>query len=130
MVEGDDSDNRTLDTMKSEAARQHIDSLKESFLRLMAWDKSTNVYRELIDELTHMPEYKNDPEWKMVSRVDQWNIKEPPSETLGKYAPPRSWGFTSKQSPSANGKVRGAPRGSGSATSNWDIHRPSSLIGS
>ncbi len=125
VVEGDDGDDRTPDTMKSKAARQHVELLKQSFLRLKGWDKSQNVYRELIDELTHMPEYKSDAEWRKVANVDQWNIKEPPSETLGKYAPPQSWEFANKQSASGNGEVRVAPRRSGMgmkrATSNWGI---------
>lgn len=130
VVEGDDGDDRTLDTMESKVARQQVELLKQSFLRLKGWDKSKGVYRELIAELTNMPEYKSEAEWKKLPNVDQWSTKEPPSETLGKYVPPQNWEFPSKQSLSGNGEVRIVPRRPGMgmkrATSNWGmglIHR-------
>ena len=130
VVEGDDGDDRTLDTMDSKAARQHVEWLKQSFLRLKGWDKSKDVYRELIEELVNIPEYKKDPERIKEANVDQWNTKEAPSETVGKFVPPQNWEFSSKQRLSGDGEVKVVSRrpdmGMKRATSNWGmglIHR-------
>jgi len=130
VVEGDDGDDRTLDTMDSKAARQHVELLKQSFLRLKSWDKSSVVYRELLDELINTPEYKGKPEWENMPSLDQWNVKEPPSDTLGKFAPPQNWEFASTQNRAGDGEARvvsGRPgMGVKRATSNWGmgpIHR-------
>ncbi|KAL9099745.1 MAG: hypothetical protein Q9163_004799 [Psora crenata] len=125
VVEGDDGDDRTLDTMDSEVARRHVELLKQSFLRLKGWDKSKDVYRDLIDGLINMPEYKSKPEWKSLQSVDQWNLKEQASEKLGKFTAPENWEFASKQSLSDNGSVKDTTRRPGMAmkraTSNWGV---------
>ena len=130
VVEGDDGDDRTLDTMESEAARRHVELLKQSFLRLKGWDKSKDMYHDLIKELLNMPQYKSESEWKTVANVDQWDINEAPSESLGKYVPPQNWELRSKQKLSGNREIRVVPRKPGMgmkrATSNWGmslIHR-------
>jgi hypothetical protein len=60
-----------------------------------------------------------------VPTVDQWNTKESPSDTLGKFVPPQNWELPSKQSLSANGEAGVVPRQPGlhmkRATSNWGM---------
>ena len=112
--------------MDSTIARQQVELLKQTFLRLKGWDKSQDNYRELLHDLLNMPEYKGKAEWKNMAKTDQWNTKEAPSETLGKFTPPPDWEFASKQSISGNGESRGlVPRRSGMgmkrATSNWGM---------
>lgn len=91
VVEGDDGDDRTLDTMESGDARRQVELLKQSYLRLRGWDKSPEIYKDLIDGLRAMPEFKGKPEWKDVRPVNEWNPKEAVSETLGKFEAPKTW---------------------------------------
>ena len=93
VVEGDDGDDRTLDTMKAGAALDQLELLKQSWLRLRGWDKSLEVYVELVQELKDMPEYKGSKEWKDVRLPSEWNSKEAPSETLGRFSAPPKWDF-------------------------------------
>ena len=64
VVEGDDGDDRTLDTMEPGTARQNLDWLKVSYQRLYGWDKSARVYKDLMDELLSVQEYKGKAEFK------------------------------------------------------------------
>lgn len=93
VVEGDDGDDRTLDTTDSDTALHQIALLKQSFLRLGGWDKSRDVYDTLITELKKMPEYSSIKEWKSLSPPSEWNPKETPSKTLGKFVAPTHWQF-------------------------------------
>ena len=93
VVEGDDGDDRTLDTMEAGPALDQLELLKQSWLRLRGWDKSLEVYVELVQELKDMPEYKGSQEWKDVRLPSEWNGKEAPSDTLGKFTAPEKWDF-------------------------------------
>ncbi|KAL6718409.1 hypothetical protein ACLMJK_004498 [Lecanora helva] len=92
VVDGDDGDDRTPDKLSPRTARNHLDLLKQSYLRLQGWDKSAAMYKSLVQSLITM--YKGEPEWKDVKGVETWDCnKEKPSETLGKFAPPAKWEF-------------------------------------
>ena len=126
VVEGDDGDDRTLDTMEAGRALKQLELLKQSWLRLRGWDKSLDVYVELVQELKNMPEYKGSKEWKDVRLPSEWNSKEAASETLGKFSLPREWDFVAKEDGSVgNGHGKEGPRRSGMnvkrATSNWGL---------
>ena len=129
-VEGDDGDDRTVDTLPSQTARKHLDLLKQSFLRLKGWDKSPATYKELVNALIEL--YKGKPEWKDVHAIDNWNNKEQPSETLGKFVAPKDWEFAKAEELNEQGNVKeskGLRRpgmGVKRATSNWgmgEVHR-------
>ena len=131
VVEGDDGDDRTIDTMSPKAARKHLDLLKQSYLRLKGWDKSPALYKDLVSAL--MKTYKGKPEWKDVHGTDSWNCnKEHASETLGKFVAPKEWEFAGPEDLDAQGDVKetkGLRRpgmGVKRATSNWgigEVHR-------
>ncbi|KAL8713127.1 MAG: hypothetical protein Q9220_002648 [cf. Caloplaca sp. 1 TL-2023] len=125
IVEGDDGDDRTQDDTDSKSAINQVELLKQSFLRLHGWDKSPEIYKDLIHDIKEMPAYASQPEWKNVRPVSEWNPKEPASETLGKYEAPQSWGLVTKQN-------KGEARDSSSqarpkmnvkrVTSNWGMN--------
>ncbi|KAL8834428.1 MAG: hypothetical protein Q9170_003750 [Blastenia crenularia] len=126
VVEGDDGDDRTLDTMEPAIAREQIELLKQSYLRLRGWDKSPEIYKDLIDELKQMPEYKSKPELKDVRPTNEWNLKEAPSETKGKFEAPKTWELVKPEAIAENGEIRETPtkRPGGNvkrATSNWGL---------
>ena len=131
VVEGDDDDDSTVDTMSPQAARKHLDLLKQSYLRLKGWEKSPAVYKDLVNALINM--YKGKAEWKDVHGIDSWNFnKEHPSETLGKFVTPKEWEFASPEDLDAQGDAKGAKglrrpgMGVKRATSNWgigEVHR-------
>ncbi|KAL8687481.1 MAG: hypothetical protein Q9218_006359, partial [Villophora microphyllina] len=93
VVEGDDGDDRTHDTMDSATALDQITLLKQSYLRLRGWNKSPETYIDLISDLKKMPEYKDQKEWKQLTLPNEWNSKETPSETLGRFFAPKEWDF-------------------------------------
>ncbi|KAL9029307.1 MAG: hypothetical protein Q9196_002433 [Gyalolechia fulgens] len=127
VVEGDDGDDRTLDTMDAATARHEVDLLKQAFLRLGGWDKAPEVYIELIDDLKSMPEYKSTPEFKDVKPASAWSPKEPASETLGKFEAPKTWEIVKPEAITESGEVRDTmqPERKGRnvqrATSNWGM---------
>jgi len=133
VVEGDDGDDRTVDTMASQTALKHVNLLKQSFLRLKGWDKSVATYRDLVDALRQM--YKAEPGWKDVYGVETWDFnKEKPSETLGNFVAPKDWEFVKPEDLDEKGELKGRKglRRSGMnmkrATSNWgigEVHRVS-----
>ena len=126
VTEGDDGDDRTLDELSPHDARKQLDLLRQSYLRLQGWDKSAANYKAIVDELIQM--YKGKPEWKDVKSIDTWNFsKEKPSETFGKFAPPKNWEFASSGDLDEQGNAHksSGPRRPGMgvkrATSNWGI---------
>jgi hypothetical protein len=92
VVDGDDDDDRTLDTMKAPRARKHLDLLKHAYLRLKGWDKEASVYQVLVNQLINMPVYKNDPEFKGVQGTSKWSLKDTDTG-MGKYVPEIRWEF-------------------------------------
>lgn len=133
VVEGDDGDDRTLDTMASQTALKHVNLLKQSLLRLKGWDISAATYKDLVDALRQM--YKAEPGWNHVHGVETWDfIKEKPSETLGNFIAPKDWEFAKPDDLDEKGELEGRKglRRSGMnmkrATSNWgigELHRVS-----
>lgn len=131
VVEGDDGDDRTIDTMPSQTARKHVDLLKQSFLRLKGWDKSATTYKDLVNALREM--YKGEPQWKDVQGIDTWGFnKEQPSETLGNSVAPKEWDSAKPEDLDEQGDVKGTKglrrpgMGVKRATSNWgigEVHR-------
>lgn len=126
VVEGDDGDDRTLDTLGATQARHQVELLKQSFLRLHGWDKSPEIYVDLIHDLKQMPEYKSSPAWKDVRPVNEWNPKEAASETVGKFEAPKTWFLVAPGSLSENGVIKGnGVKSPGMnvrrATSNWGM---------
>ena len=126
VVDGDDGDDRTLDTMDAGTARKHLDLLKQSYLRLKGWDKSASSYKELVSAVIKM--YKGSAAFKDVQGTDSWNFnKEQPSETLGKFVTPREWEFAKPEHLDEKGDaketegLRRPGMGVKRATSNWGI---------
>ncbi|KAL8781838.1 MAG: hypothetical protein Q9213_005840 [Squamulea squamosa] len=127
VVEGDDGDDRTLDTMDSKTALDQVERLKQSYLRLGGWAKSEDIYKNLINDLKQMPQYKSQPEWKNVRPVNEWNVKEAPSETLGKFQAPRTWELVKQEQMNEEGEIRDTPikrpgMNVKRATSNWGLN--------
>ncbi|KAL8902696.1 MAG: hypothetical protein Q9207_004463 [Kuettlingeria erythrocarpa] len=129
ITEGDDGDDSTQDTIGSKDARHQVELLKQSFLRLRGWDKSPEIYRDLIDDLKRMPEYKDRQEWKNVHPVTEWDPKEPASETEGKFLtpPPTTWFLVRPEDLDGKGGIRGTAAGKRAGaqvkrvTSNWGM---------
>lgn len=129
VVEGDDGDDRTLDTMDAPRVVEQLELLKQTFLRLHGWDKSPQVYTELFHELKAMPEYKSSKQIQSLSPPDKWNPKEPASETVGRFQAPNQWDFMHKEEMTlgANGEMiqKEVSRRPGMnvkrATSNWGV---------
>ena len=133
VVEGDDGDDRTLDTTDSDTALRQIELLKQSFLRLGGWDKSRDVYDGLVSDLKKMPEYSSIKEWKTLALPSEWNPKEAPSKTLGRFVAPTHWQFIAPHEEEEVRDVRGvaSPKqpstphrpgmGVKRATSNWGL---------
>lgn len=110
VVEGDDSDNRTVDTMDSKRVRMHIEWLKQCYLRLQGWDKSEATYKDLVGAILHMEKYRGKPEWQGVQGADRWDKKEAPSDSVGKFVVPKEWEFEDPESADGGG-YRGGYRG-------------------
>ncbi len=129
IVEGDDGDDSTQDTINSKDARHQVELLKQSYLRLRGWDKSPEIYRDLIEDLKRMPEFKDRPEWKDVRPVGEWDPKEPASETEGKFLPPspKSWFLVRPEDFDGKGGIRETAAGKRPGaqvkrvTSNWGM---------
>lgn len=125
IVEGDDGDDRTVDVVDAVIARRHLDLLKQSFLRLKGWDKSATTYRDLVNALVKLnkgsSEFKNVP----ANVTDTWDFnKEQPSETVGKFIPPKQWEFATaeillKQEDETAKAPKRPGMGNLRATSNW-----------
>lgn len=126
VVEGDDGDDRTIDTMHSETAKKHVEWLKQSYLRLQGWDKSEATYRDLVNALLSMKEYRNKPEWQGVRGVEHWDKKEPASDSIGKFVVPQKWEFldpktADQQDGSSSSSGHRTGMGMKRATSNWGL---------
>lgn len=94
VVEGDDGDDRTVDTMDSKRVKMHVEWLKQCYLRLHGWDKSPAVYEDLVRAILHMEEHKHQPEWQGVQGVEHWDYKkEAASDSVGTFVVPREWEF-------------------------------------
>lgn len=133
VTEGDDGDDSTQDTMDSKTALHQVELLKQSYLRLHGWDKSPEIYRDLINDLKQMPEYKSLPEWKNLRPVNEWNPKEPASETEGKFKTPDTWYLVKPEDFDEKGEIRETTAKRPGAhvkrvTSNWGMNFVHNLL--
>lgn len=128
VVDGDDGDDRTVDTMDSERVKMHVEWLKQCYLRLQGWDKSAATYKNLVNELLHMEEYRHKPEWQGVHGTDKWDKKESASDSIGKFVVPQDWEFEDPETANKkdNAKEITTCKRSGMgikrATSNWGMN--------
>ena len=128
VVEGDDGDDRTVDTMDSKRVKMHVEWLKQCYLRLQGWDKSAALYRDLLNAILHMEEYRHKPEWQGVPGTDHWDKKEPASDTVGTFVVPSEWAFTDPDTATkqADATAPAPSQRSGMAmkraTSNWGLN--------
>lgn len=104
VVEGDDDDDRTIDTVEPEIARKHLDELKRCYQLLGGWDKSAEVYKDIVTRLINMKEFKGHPEFKGVQSTDKWNVEEKAGEARN-FAAPKEWMFGASELVSGNGQV-------------------------
>ena len=93
VVEGDDGDDNTVDTMDSKRVKMHVEWLKQCYLRLQGWDKSPDTYENLVHAILHMEEYRHKPEWNGVRGAEDWDKNEPASDSIGKFVAPKEWEF-------------------------------------
>ena len=131
IVEGDDGDDRTIDTLNPEAAYEQVQLLKQTYLRLKGWDKPLEIYNDLITDLKSLPAYSSQKQWKELSLPKTWSYqKESPSETLGKFFPPKEWELVKPENVNEKGDAvreevvpRRRPGGGAMkrATSNWGL---------
>jgi hypothetical protein len=131
VVEGDDFDDKTPDTVTPEMARLHLDLLKQTHLRLKGWDKQPKVYKDLVNQLLAMPEYKTHPAFQGAQSTDKWSLKDK-LEPAGAFNTVINWEFVDPKCLDENGNliakslsVSKNPRsGLKRITSNWgmDIH--------
>jgi hypothetical protein len=124
VVEGDDDDDRTIDTVEAEEAVRQVELLKLSHQRLGGWDKSASVYTDLVERLYKMPEFKGRKEWKELQTPDKWSGKSKDTAT-GFFAPPADWRFAKPGAISDKGRLIKSPGvhrptlGMKRASSNW-----------
>lgn len=90
VVEGDDSDDSTIDTVTPKRALAEVNMLKQCYLRMKGWDKNPQVYKELVDRIVAMPVYKKDPLFKGFKSFDSWNLKEQPDGSTD-FKPTTDW---------------------------------------
>lgn len=125
VTEGDDGDDRTLDTMTPERALLQLELLRQSYLRLGGWDKNPEVYAELVGDLKAMREFKGSKALQAVPEPRKWNPKEQADESKGTFQAPREWVFVSSGAVGEDGFVKDGGRRPGSglrrATSNWGL---------
>ena len=128
VVEGDDGDDSTIDTMESGRVKKHVDWLKQCYLRLQGWEKSPATYIDLVHAILHMEEFRHKPEWHGVRGAEHWDKKEPASDSIGKFVVPKEWEFedpktANKQVDDAKENVMYRPHGLGMkrATSNFGM---------
>lgn len=119
VVEGDDGDDNTVDTMDSKRVKMHVEWLKQCYLRLHGWDKSPAVYEDLVHAILHMDEHRHKPEWQGVQGVEHWDYKkEAASESVGTFVVPQEWEFEDRAKIAAKRSGLDMKR----ATSNWGLN--------
>ncbi|KAL8875817.1 MAG: hypothetical protein Q9198_005873 [Flavoplaca austrocitrina] len=121
--------------MDSPTARHQVELLKQSFLRLRGWDKSPDIYADLIRDLKAMPEYRSQPEWADVKLANEWNPKEAASETEGKFEAPQKWYLVKPENFNEKGEIKEPQKSSKRpgmsakrVTSNWGMNFVNKLV--
>ena len=125
VVDGDDGDDRTVDTMESQRVKMHVEWLKQSYLRLKGWDKSAATYQDLVNAILHMKEYRHQPEWQGVRGTDHWDKKEPASDSIGRFVLPKQWEFEDPETATPSDGAKENERSGMAmrrATSNWGLN--------
>jgi len=74
VVEGDDGDGRTMDSVEPAVARRHLDLLKAGYVHLKVWDKSASNCYELVRELLGMREFRSDEAFKGAVAAEEWSL--------------------------------------------------------
>ena len=126
IVEGDDDDDRTIDTVTPQVARRHLDLLKYSYQRLKGWDKSEAVYKSIVNRLLQMREYKGSKDFEGAQPIEKWNKDDKPG-SKGMFVTPQRWEFVDPEHITKQGEVvyHGVPRrpgvGAMRAVSNWGM---------
>ena len=126
VVEGDDDDDRTIDTVTPQVARRHLDLLKYSYQRLKGWDKSEAVYKSIVDRLLHMREYKGTEAFQGAQPIEKWSKDDKPG-AKGTFVVPQQWEFVDPENITRQGEVvyHGVTRrpgvGAMRAVSNWGM---------
>jgi len=125
VVEGDDGDDRTLDTMTPRMAKHQLSLLKAAYQRLGGWANHPSTYKKLVDQLLQMRVYKSDPLFKGVLSTDKWNPKDKP-DPASEFTKPVDWEFMNPESLKDKDKVtrRGSKHqrwGFKRVTSNWGL---------
>ena len=129
VVEGDDDDERTLDTMTPDMARKHLDELKLSYQRYKGWDKSHGVYEDIVQRLINMKEYKGNPHFSGVQPATKWNVNEKPAKPE-QLSAPMEWEFVDRNHIGEKGEIstpstpttpKRPGQGTHRATSNWGM---------
>ena len=103
VIEGDDDDDRTLDTMEPQMAKHHLELLKRSYQRLGGWDKSPSTYKLLVEDLIKL--YKGESAWQGVQGTDKWNTKGTP-DSMGRLLPPKNWEFAEPGDVADQGEIK------------------------
>jgi hypothetical protein len=104
VVEGDDDDDRTVDTVEPDVARHHLEELKRAHQRYGGWEKSVAVYRDIVTRLLAMKAYEGHSEFKGATGIDKWNVKEDPGDK-GKFRAPEHWEFLDAGNISDSGEI-------------------------
>ena len=107
-VEGDDGNDKTVDTLEPATAKLHIELLKRSHIRLGGWDKSVAHYQDLVTELLNMKEFRGNPLFKGLQTPDKWNPKDK-DDGLGKFAAPEHWEFVGSDYITESGELKAPP---------------------
>ena len=126
-VEGDDGNDKTVDSLEPATAKLHIDLLKRSHIRLGGWDKSVSHYQELVTELLNMKEFKGNSLFKGIQTPDKWNPKDK-DDGLGRFAAPEYWEFVRPDDLTEQGELKQPPtpkkrpgKRMNRVSSNWGI---------
>ncbi|KAG9912827.1 hypothetical protein KCV05_g14011, partial [Aureobasidium melanogenum] len=95
IVSGDDGDERTVDTVSADTARQQVDLLKAAYQRNGGWVKSADFYKKLVTDLTKM--YSKSAEFKNLQPVKEWQAKpDNTTASTGVFEKPQQWMFVVK----------------------------------
>lgn len=124
IVDGDDSDDKTIDTVSAKRASEEIAMLKQCYLRRKGWDKKPEVYKELVDQTLAMPVYKNDPAFKPLQKFESWTLKEKPDGDKD-FKPVVKWMLIEVQNEKNKGKAVNGKNSRMSLrriTSNWGMN--------
>ena len=76
IVDGDDYEDDTTDTVSPARAFEEVNMLKTCYLLLGGWDKNTEIYKKLVDSIVSMAVFKNTSMFKKFKTFDTWSLKD------------------------------------------------------